>query len=167
MTARRMAWALCALALCVVGCAHYSTSGGLVGGIRTLGVPVAESRVAEFDITEALREQTVEAYARDGCLRVVDEESADALLELVVLNIEDRPFTYTASEQTEQYRFLLSVRGRLVRSLDEEVLIDFAPIEGWATYDAALSDAEGRDLAVEKALEMVVEELVDRSTSSW
>ena len=32
--ARRMAWALCALALCVVGCAHYSTSGGLVGGIR-------------------------------------------------------------------------------------------------------------------------------------
>ena len=167
MTARRMAWALCALALCVVGCAHYSTSGGLVGGIRTLGVPVAESQVAEFDIAEALSEQTVEAYARDGRLRVVDEESADALLELVVLNIEDRPFTYTASEQTEQYRFLLSVRGRLVRSLDEEVLIDFAPIEGWATYDAALSDAEGRDLAVEKALEMVVEELVDRSTSSW
>ena len=115
----------------------------------------------------ALSEHTVEAYARDGRLRVVDEESADALLELVVLNIEDRPFTYTASEQTEQYRFLLSVRGRLVRSLDEEVLIDFAPIEGWATYDAALSDAEGRDLAVEKALEMVVEELVDRSTSSW
>ncbi|MGB0604300.1 MAG: LPS assembly lipoprotein LptE [Candidatus Latescibacterota bacterium] len=167
MTARRMACVLCALALCAVGCAHYSTSGGLVGGIRTLGVPVAESRVAEFDIAEALSEHTVEAYARDGRLRVVDEESADALLELVVLNIEDRPFTYTASEQTEQYRFLLSVRGRLVRSLDEEVLIDFAPIEGWATYDAALSDAEGRDLAVEKALEMVVEELVDRSTSSW
>ena len=47
------------------------------------------------------------------------------------------------------------------------MLIDFAPIEGWATYDAALSDAEGRDLAVGKALEMVVEELVDRSTSSW
>ena len=98
-------------------------------------MPVAESRVAEFDLAEALSEQTVEAYARDGRLRVVDEESADALLELVVLNIEDRPFTYTASEQTEQYRFLLSVRGRLVRSLDEEVLIDFAPIEGWATYE--------------------------------
>ena len=104
---------------------------------------------------------------RDGRLRVVDEESADALLELVVLSIEDRPFTYTAAEQTEQYRFLLIVRGKLVRSLNEEVLLDFDPIEGWATYDAALSDSEGRDLAVEQALDMVVEELIDRSTSSW
>ena len=54
-------------------CAHYSTSGGLVGGIRTLGVPVAESQVAEFDIAEALSERAVEAYTRDGRLRVVDE----------------------------------------------------------------------------------------------
>lgn len=153
--------------LCTMGCAHYSASGGLIGGIRNIGVPVAESQTAEFDIAEALSERAIEAYTRDGRLRVVDEESADALLELIVLSIEDRPFTYTASEQTEQYRFLLSVRGRLVRSVDEEVLIDFAPIEGWATYDAALADVEGRDPAVDKALDMVVEELIDRSTSSW
>ena len=164
MTMRRV---LYSFVLCIIGCAHYSTSGGLVGGIRTLGVPVAEIQVAEFDIAEALSARAVEAFSRDGRLRVVDEESADALLELVVLSIEDNPFTYTAAEQTEQYRFLLSVRGRLVRSLDEEVLLDFDPIEGWATYDAALSDAEGRDPAVEQALDMVVEELIDRSTSSW
>ena len=158
---------LCTLVLCATGCAHYSTSGGLVGGIRTLGVPVAESQVAEFDIAEALSERVVEAYTRDGRLRVVNEEGADALLELVVLSIEDLPFTYTAAEQTEQYRFLLSVRGQLVRSLDEEVLLAFDPMEGWATYDAALSDSEGRDPAVEQALDMVVEELIDRSTSGW
>lgn len=151
----------------VLGCAHYSTSGGLVGGIRSIGVPVAESQTAEFDIAEALSERAVESYTRDGRLRVVDEESADALLEMVVLSIEDRPFTYTAAEGTEQYRFLLRVSGQLTRAVDGEVLIDFSPIEGWATYDAALSDAEGREPAILKALDMVVEELIDRSTSSW
>ena len=47
------------------------------------------------------------------------------------------------------------------------MLLVFDPIEGWATYDAALSESEGRDPAVEQALDMVVEELIDRSTSSW
>ncbi len=158
---------LAALVALSIGCAHYSTSGGLVGGIRSIGVPIAESQTAEFDIAEALSERAVNAYTRDGRLRVVDEESADALLQMVVLRVEDKPFTYTSAEQTEQYRFLLRVSGQLVRTLDEEVLIDFEPMEGWGTYDAALSDAEGRDPAIEKALDMVVEELIDRSTSSW
>lgn len=152
---------------CFSGCAYYSTSGGLVGGIRSIGVPVAESQTAEFDIAEDLSERAIEGYTRDGRLRVVDEESADALLQLVVVSVEDKPFTYTSSEQTEQYRFAIRVRGDLVRVLDEEVLLDFAPIEGWGTYDATLADAEGRDIAIEKALDMVVEELIDRSTASW
>jgi hypothetical protein len=159
---------LCAI-LCwfASGCAYYSTSGGLVGGIRSIGVPVAESQTAEFDLAEGLSERAIEGYTRDGRLRVVDEESADALLQLVVVSVEDKPFTYTSSEQTEQYRFAIRVRGELVRVFDEEVLLDFAPIEGWATYDATLADAEGRDLAIAKALDMVVEELIDRSTASW
>lgn len=159
---------LCAISCWLAsGCAYYSTSGGLVGGIRSIGVPVAESLTAEFDLAEGLSERAIEGYTRDGRLRVVDEESADALLQLVVVSVEDKPFTYTSSEQTEQYRFAIRVRGELVRVFDEEVLLDFAPIEGWGTYDATLADAEGRDLAIVKALDMVVEELIDRSTASW
>ena len=78
---------LAALVALSIGCAHYSTSGGLVGGIRSIGVPIAESQTAEFDIAEALSERAVNAYTRDGRLRVVDEESADALLQMVVLQI--------------------------------------------------------------------------------
>jgi len=155
------------LYLSASSCAYYSTSGGLVGGIRSIGVPTAESQTAEFDIAEGLSERAIEGYTRDGRLRVVDEENADALLQLVVVAVEDKAFTYTSSEQTEQYRFSIRVRGELVRVTDEEMLLEFPPIEGWGTYDASLADAEGRDLAVEKALDMVVEELVDRSTASW
>ncbi len=151
----------------IYACSYYSTSGGLVGGIRSIGIPVAESLAAEYDIAEALSERATEAYTDDGRLRVVDEESADALLQLMVISVEDKPFTYTAAERTEQYRFALRVRGELVRSRDEEVLLEFAAIEGWATYDAALGEEEGRDVAVEEALDMLLEKLVDQSTASW
>ena len=161
----RFEWALVALVL--GGCAYYSTSGGLIGGIRTVGIPVAENQSAEFAVAERLTERAVDAYAEDGRLRVVDEESADALMQLEVLSVDDRPFTYTAAEQTEQYRFAVRVAAELVRVADGEVLLELVGLEGWGTYDAALGEEEGREPAVDRALDMVIEELVDRTTAGW
>ena len=162
----RLGW-IAVWAAVLGGCAHYSTSAGLIGGIRSVGIPIAENETAEFDIGELLSERAGDAYTSDGKLRVVDEESADALLQLKVISLEDRPFTYTATEQTEQYRFSLLVDVALVRVADESRLLELERLEGWGTYDASLDDEEGRDQAVETALDMIIEEIVDRTTASW
>ena len=155
------------VAFCIGGCAYYSTSGGLLGGIRSIGIPVADNQTSEFAVAERLTELADSLYTEDGQLRVVDEESADALLQLNVISIEDRPDTYTATEQTEQYRFAVLVAAELVRVEDGEVLLALAELEGWGTYDAASAEEEGRDRAVKQALDMVLEELVDRTTAGW
>ena len=41
-------------ALCIGGCAYYSTSGGLLGGIRSIGIPVADNQTSEFAVAERL-----------------------------------------------------------------------------------------------------------------
>jgi hypothetical protein len=154
---------------CLVACAHYSTTSGMIGGIRTVGVPIAENETAEFDIGERLSQTTGEAFVSDGRLRVVDEESSDAVLLMTVLSLADRPFTYTASEETEQYRFAIQVRAELIANDDEEVLLELARLDGWGTYAAGLADDEdgGRDDAIDAAFEMIIEEIVDRITASW
>ena len=163
----RLLFKLALIGLLFTGCAYYSTSGGLIGGIRSVGIPVAGNRSSEFAVAERLTERTVDAYAEDGRLRVIDEESADALLQLEVVLVEDRPFTYTAAEQTEQYRFTVEVAAELVRAVDGEVLLSLEELQGWGTYDAALVEEEGRDVEVDRALDMVIEELVDRTTAGW
>ena len=155
------------VALCIGGCAYYSTSGGLLGGIRSIGIPVADNQTAEFAVAERLTERADSLYTENGQLRVVDEESADALLQLNVISIEDRPHTYTRAEQTEQYRFAVLVEAELVRVEDGEVLLALDDLEGWGTYDPAQAEEDGRDSAVEQALDMVLEELVDRTTAGW
>ena len=141
----------------------------MIGGIRTVGVPIAENETAEFDIGERLSETTSDAFVSDGRLRVVDEESSDAALLMTVLALSDRPFTYTASEETEQYRFSIQVRAELVANTDEEVLLELPQLEGWGTYDAGLADDDerGRDAAIGAAFDMIIEEIVDRITASW
>jgi len=155
------------LLLCQAACSHYSTSSGIAGGVRSVAIPVAANQTAQAGIAKALTERLSEAFSRDGRLQVVDEGSADAVLKLRITSVEDRPFTYTAAEETQQYRFRVSVDALLVKSEDESQLLEAKGVEGWGTYDAALADAEGRDRAVEAALNMAIEEIVDRATAGW
>lgn len=165
----RIVFLLVLSAICLVGCAHYSTTAGIIGGIRSIGIPIVDNETAEFDIGERLSERTGDAFVSDGRVRVVDDESSDAVLLMTVLSLADRPFTYTASEQTEQYRFSVEVRAELVSNAVDEVLLELPRLEGWGTYDAGLTDDEegGRDAAVDAAFEMIVEEILDRITASW
>ena len=158
---------LIASLLLAAGCAHYSTTSGLIGGIRSVAIPVAENDTPEFRIGEDLSERLGDAYRGDGRLRLVDEESADAVLYLRVTDLQDRPFTYTAAEETEQYRFSVHIDMELLRAVDGSSLLELKDLQGWGTYDAGLPDEEGRDPAVEAALDMVVEEIVDRTTAGW
>jgi len=151
----------------IAGCAYYSTSSGMLGGIRSLAVPVAENDTAEFEIGERITERAGDAFTEDGQLRIVDEESADAVLLLHVVRLDDRAFTYTAAEETEQYRFKVFVDVDLLQVSDDELLLSLEQVEGWGTYDASLEDEQGRDVAVDAALDMIIEEIVDRTTASW
>ena len=132
-----------------------------------MAIPLAENDTAEERIADLLSERTTYGFAEDGRLRVVDEESAEAVLGLQLRRIVDRPFTYTAAEQTEQYRIQLTVTAALSRSSDQSMLLELDDLSGWGTYDAELPDEDGRDPAIEAALDMIVEEIVDRMTATW
>ncbi|MEE3233523.1 MAG: hypothetical protein VX294_05095 [Candidatus Latescibacterota bacterium] len=157
----------CSFTVRFAGCAYYSTSVGMIGGIQEIGIPVAESLTAEFVIAERLSERAVELYDQDGRLRVVDQGGADAILYLTVLSITDEPFTYSASEQTEQFRLSMKINGKLISVGSEQTLKEFDSIEGWATYVSGSNQDESRDQAIDKSIDMVVQELIDTSTSSW
>ena len=159
--------AIICLPVVVPGCAHYSTSSGLIGGIRSVAIPDAENATAEELVSEALSARASDAFTTDGRLRVVDQESADGLLLLRLAALEDRPFTFTAQEETEQYRFRVWVDATLLKSEDDSELLKLQGLEGWGTYDAAIPDEDGRDVAIAAALDMVIEEIVDRTTASW
>ena len=150
-----------------LGCSHYSTQGGLVGGIRSVAVPVAENQSSEAGVAEQLSASLADAFSADGRLRVYDEERADALLLLRITRVEDRPFTFTAAEETQQYRFELRLDAQLERLADSEELLRLEDLAGWGTYDAGQADTAGREAAVEAAVDMVIAEVVDRVTASW
>ena len=160
-------WVIIGCLCWLFGCAYYSTSSGLIGGIRSVAIPVAENETSEFGIAELMTERIDDAFTRDGQLRVIDEESADAVLFLRIIALDDAPFTYTASEETQQYRFKVLTDVELQKTEEGDQLLQLDNLEGWGIYDASLADEVGRDKAVEAALDMIIEEIIDRTTASW
>ena len=69
---------------------------------------------------------------------------------------------------TEQYRYRLFVEVTLQRT-GGDVLLEMGQLTGFGTYDAALPDEDdqGREPAIDAAMDMVIEEIVDRITASW
>ncbi|MBI2504823.1 MAG: hypothetical protein HYW07_16520 [Candidatus Latescibacteria bacterium] len=153
--------------LYAAGCSHYSATSGIAGGIRSVAIPLAANDTPVAGIAEELTQRLSSAFAADGRLQVVDEGSADASLKLRITAVEDRPFTYTAAEETQQYRFKLTLDAQLLKNEDASQVLEAKGMVGWGTYEAGLSEVEGRNRAVTSALDMVVEELVDRATAGW
>ena len=166
-TNKNWLWVIIGCLCWLFGCAYYSTSSGLIGGIRSVAIPVAENETSEFGIAELMTERIDDAFTRDGQLRVIDEESADAVLFLRIIALDDAPFTYTASEETQQYRFKVLTDVELQKTEEGDQLLQLDNLEGWGIYDASLADEVGRDKAVEAALDMIIEEIIDRTTASW
>ena len=107
------------LLVCFIGCSYYSTSTGMIAGIQTVNIPVAESLTAEFGIADRLSERAEEMYIRDGRLRVVDQDGADAILYLTVQNISDEPFSIQKGQRLFQIcgRYLEPIHLNLVEEL--------------------------------------------------
>ena len=55
----------------------------------------------------------------------------------------------------------------LQKTEEGDQLLQLDNLEGWGIYDASLADDVGRDKAVEAALDMIIEEIIDRTTASW
>ena len=57
--------------------------------------------------------------------------------------------------------------SQCLKKISQQTLKEFDSIEGWATYVSSSNQDESRDQAIDKSIDMVVQELIDTSTSSW
>ena len=160
--------AIICLPVVVPGCAHYSTSSGLIGGIRSVAIPDAENRHrGRARVGSPQR-------ARQRCLYhgwpVARCRSGERRRFVVAAPRRPRgpsPSPLRPRRRRSNTAFRVWVDATLLKSEDDSELLELQGLEGWGTYDAAIPDEDGRDVAIAAALDMVIEEIVDRTTASW
>jgi len=109
---RTPAAGLALLALGLAGCG-YSFRGNLPDHIKTVAVPVFTNRTSEPAVESSLTSAVIEAYARNGRLRVVKPEDADAILDGEVVGYSVQSIAFDNQANVRQYRLLVTMNLKL------------------------------------------------------
>jgi len=152
------------LAVFVSGCT-YSFRGQTAGAVKSISIPTFENETSEFGLAERVTDELVRGFQRDGLLRVVGTDQADAVLRGRIVRVEDVPYTARADQTVEEYRFSMSCAIELVDNRTQEVLWS-QTYPAWAVYPYTGS-LENRDQAITEAVNKLRQDLTDRIAGSW
>ena len=155
-------FACCFLLIPCLGCAYYSTSATGSGGTRSVAVPLLDNESLEAGIHRALTDSLIREFVSDGALRVVEEDRADAVVQGVVLEVKEEPFTY-GQPGAEQYRISVFVKMVFYDARQKQTLWEMERARGYGIYDATRQRDLARTEGIGAALQMLAKDIVDRA----
>jgi len=159
---------LCSLAL--GGCVGYKLGSTLPGDIKTIYVPTCinqtDEPLIEIDVTRGV----VSEIQMDGTLKLVNnEEDADAVLEITLLDFYLNPVSYTSSSASTANAYRMNVKASfyLRRTSDDVVLVESPSLVGWEEFSMTGDMTTSKSVALRPAAEDLGERIVATITEVW
>ena len=142
-----------AAAFLVVSCCGYSTRSLLPDYLQKIHIGIFQNRTLKTGLDELATNSVIEAFRSGSNLRIVDEASADIVLEGTVSGYTKEPHTYTADQTILEYRITVRYSARCVDRVRNEVFWE-GEVSDWALYD--VDEDQGVAAAAKKAAEQLV-----------
>jgi len=147
----------------VAGCGVYSFTPRGKSDIKSVAVERFDNDTAEYGLEDQVTDQIVDALMSDGTLKVVALEHADAILSGILTNYDRRPSGFTENDQVESYVVTIGF-DIVLKKADDDSEIWREKISQNGVYDI---DTETEDVGREKAVELLVQEIINKTTKSW
>ena len=160
MTIRYVMTFIVVLSLMVLSCCGYSTRSLMPDYIQRIHVDLFENRTLKAGLDELATNSVIEAFRSGSNLRIVDESSADLVLEGSVSGYSKSPHTYTSDQTILEYKITIRYSVRCVDKARNEIFWE-GDVSDWALYDI------DEDMAIGEAARKAAERLVTKILTSW
>ncbi len=151
------------LLLILSAACSYGFRGSLPEHIQSVKIIPIRSRVTQYGLEQDITSRVTEMMVRDGRLAVVIEEQ-DSEIEGTIAAYSKTPYSYTSSEQVEEYKLEIRVEITFIDLLREMDIIDNESVTTWLVYDP---DKETEIDARNRLLEEAAKDIVRRCLSGW
>lgn len=166
---RRLSLAAVALLLATTGCLYsFSGGGGLPSHIQTVYVPPVDNQTTRFTLTERLTQSLLEAVRGRLGARVASENEADAVFRVALTGYRDEAVNVQAREgvgaDVFQRQVTLVASAEILDRVRDETLWSSSSVTGTGNY---APEQESDEVAIEQALEDLLQKVVDGAQSQW
>jgi hypothetical protein len=159
---KRLLILVLAAAAVLSGCA-YSFRPKSSASFKTIGIESFENRTAEYGLTDRLTNIMAEAFIKDGTLRVVPVNGAEAILNGTLLRYERQPAQFDITDQVERYKVVLECEVSVRLTATDSVL--------WSqtlTQEGIYATAtETEETGQQRAGDLLVQAILNKTTKSW
>ena len=147
----------------VVGCGVYTFNPKGQSEIKSITVERFENRTTEYGLADQMSDLVIDAFIKDGNLRVVSLENADAILNGLLTRYERKPYKYDLNDQVESYEVVMDFDIALKKpATDSEIWKEKMTQRG--IYNVA---DETEEIGRQKAIKLLVEAIINKTTKSW
>ncbi|HXV27505.1 MAG TPA: LptE family protein [bacterium] len=152
----------------------YTQKPSMPEGIQTIYIDTIQNAIRvdeiyayepglEIEITNAI----IRRLHRDGNLRVVPREKADAILEAKLIHFEQEGVRFSKIESVEEFRLYIILSMRLVNGKTNEVMWEEPHFSGNTEYFISQIRSIAREEATRVAIERLARNVVDRIVEDW
>lgn len=144
----------------LLSCCGYSTRSLLPSHIQKIHIKIFENKTVKAGLDERATNAVNEAFRSGSNLRIVDESSADIVIEGNVSGYSKDPYTYTADQTILQYKITIKFTIRSIDRQKNEVFWE-GTVSDWATYN------RDEDEGIDEAMRKTAEKLVTTILTNW
>jgi hypothetical protein len=157
---------LCALLLFAAGCYRF-TGGGLPSTIQTVYIAPLDNQTTQADLPQQIDRAMRERVPRSLGLRIAGEGAADAIVRTNITGYQDQAQNYRTGDagrvEVLQHQVQITVNVRII-DVKENVIIFEQSISGTGEYQP---DTQTDEVARARAIEMLIQRIIDGAQSQW
>jgi hypothetical protein len=145
------------------GCGVYTFNPKGKSSINSITIERFENQTPEYGLADQMTDVVIDAFIADGNMKVVSLENADAVLSGVLTRYERKPYEYDQSDVVESYYVDMDFEITLKNPRDDsEIWKEKMTQRGVYAVDSE-TEEDGR----QKAIELLVEAVINKTTKSW
>ncbi len=168
---KRSLFALAGISLCLLinGCAGYRLGSMLPPDIKSVYVPTFVNNTTEPQLEVETTQALVEELQRDGSLRVVNEDQADAILNVTLKKYAIQPVAYRKDSRTSarEYRIVLNAGMVMTRRSNGSVVVDAPNVRGEYVFPVAGDLTSSKLRGLPDAAADLAHNIVEKVVEVW
>ena len=171
-------------------CSFYSLKGTIPSHINNVYIQPIINQSSDQDISDLIDSKLNDLLISQNILEIVDYDTADSKIEIIILESSDLPYTISKGdifEKVNEWKFLVKIKVKWSDYTKGEIIFDLI-LNEWGIYDDSLdisndgidndgdglidsedSDENGapRDTAKSIAANKISESILAKITSTW
>ena len=155
-------YSIIGLAVLFSGCAHNQRV--LDARYETIHIPVIHNETPEFGLEERFTHGLIEAFRRDGQLRVVRRDDADLVLNARITGVEFFPQTFSDLDRAVGYRIHVVMMVDVIDNASGEPLFTNRPFQADGNFILSSSPTTAATNDVSATL---AESILSRLIEGW